>query len=393
MESATRQQSGDPGQAGVERGGSATRASAQVLRRWIEQQGKTRTPAGPPAQQVPEFRLERAAATALARAAEKQQRLPVFVEKVELADMTLAELPELLPERALLAVVEGRRDALGVVAICPNLLAALIEMQAIGRVTSRPAQPRKPTRTDAVISADFVNALLAELGRECATRNDCPDFPAFCYATYMDDPRPLALMLEDGKMTRLSLHFRIGAGGQRDGHLMIALPAEITPCVELTQPGKGNPPPLPAIQPVPAMHPPTATSLAEEVQQAPIQLLGILCRRRLSLHHLRNLTPGSLLPLPQNVLDDARVETARGQILAHGRLGEKDGFHAVRLRNIGQGAVPDETTELPCARQKDSVGASPDKESSSLEPKLPLADIDRPDAFRATKAAAAATTG
>ena len=100
MESVARQQSDDPGQAGAERDGSAAPAPGQVLRRLIAERDRARVAAGPSARQVAEFRLERAAATALARAAEKQLRLPVFVEKVERSGMVPAELPELLPERA-----------------------------------------------------------------------------------------------------------------------------------------------------------------------------------------------------------------------------------------------------------------------------------------------------
>jgi len=316
-----------------------------VLRRWIAQRDGRRAGSAPSPRQAAEFRLERAAAIALARAAESQARLPIFVEKVERGPMTLAELPEYLPERALLAVIEGRREALGVVAICPGLLASLIEMQAIGRVATRLPPPRRPTRTDAAISADFVNALLAELGRECPVHGGCPDFAAFRYATYMDDPRPLALLLEDVAMTRLELRFRIGAGGQRDGSLMIALPDGSAPVgASSALPQAAARPSLPGTETGPpaaaaAGPSPAGATLARTVQQAPIRLVGILGRRRLALQQLRGLTPGTLLPLPQNVLDEARVETAQGQFLARGRLGEKDGFHAIRLRAAGEAAT------------------------------------------------------
>ncbi|WP_018000185.1 FliM/FliN family flagellar motor C-terminal domain-containing protein [Paracoccus sp. N5] len=301
-----------------------------MLHRWIAARGSARAQSAIVA--PAEFRLERAAATALGRAAERQAQLPVFVEKVELARMTLSELPEILPERALLAVIEGRRDAIGVAAICPDLLASLIEMQAIGRVTARPAPARKPTRTDASISADFVNALLGELGRECQGQ-DAPNFAAFRYATYMDDPRPLSLMLEDGDMVRLTLRFRIGPGGQRDGTLVIALPLERD--MRIPPPEAAR---LAAILPGTPVAPIQApgAALAEVVQQAPVALVGILCRRKVSLQLLRNLTPGALIPLPSNVLDDARIETTRGQLLARGRLGEAEGFHAIRLRDLSQ---------------------------------------------------------
>lgn len=342
------------------------------------------------------FSIERAAGTALGRAAEKQLRLPVFVESAELLPMTLSELAELLPERALLAVLEGGRDALGVMALCPSFLASIIEMQAIGRVTSRPPANRRPTRTDAAMSADFVNALLTELGREMGERPGIPPFGAFRYATHMDDPRPLGLMLEDAGMQRLQLKFRVGAGGQRDASILIALPAApgagrdrraTTPLA--TQPTRApnamipapasNETSAPAMQAAPA-------SLAEAVQTAPIRVVGILCRRKLSLQALRALGPGSLIPLPQNVLDDARLETGQGQLLARGRLGEAEGFHAIRLRHAemplrGTAAAPAAATGMdlaaPAVRATGTGGLPP---LAGFEP--PLADIDSPDAFR-----------
>ncbi|WP_199262204.1 FliM/FliN family flagellar motor switch protein [Paracoccus binzhouensis] len=367
--------------AGTDIGGTEPGA-APVLRRWIAARERARAlPDAAGSRAAPEFRIERAVAIALGRAAEKQARLPVFVEKVELAGMAASELPEFLPERALLAIVEGRRDAIGVVAICPALLASLIEMQAIGRVTARPAQPRKPTRTDATIAADFVNALLAELARECAGGEGMPDFGAFRYATYMDDPRPLTLMLEDGDMSRLTLRFRIGPGSQRDAVLMIALPAEAGSRLPHADGAGGNAAKLPA---APAAAAPP--SLAGIVQEAPIRLTGILCRRKVSLQQLRNLGPGSLIPLPQNVLDEARMETPLGQLLARGRLGEADGFHAIRLRDLAREAAPAPglgqvawgTDSLALPGQP----AIPAAELMAAPPEPPIADYHHPDAFR-----------
>ena len=342
------------------------------------------------------FSIERAAGTALGRAAEKQLRLPVFVESAELLPMTLPELAELLPERALLAVLEGGRDALGVMALCPSLLTSIIEMQAIGRVTSRPPPNRRPTRTDAAMSTDFVNGLLAELGREIGDRPGIPPFGAFRYATHMDDPRPLGLMLEDTGMQRLQLKFRVGAGGQRDASILIALPAapgagrnrDVTTPLATQPAGPRN-----AMLPAPASNDTSApalqalpASLAEAVQTAPIRVVGILCRRKLSLQALRALGPGSLIPLPQNVLDDARLETGQGQLLARGRLGEADGLHAIRLRHA----------EMPLRGTAPAAAAAPAIDVANAGPRatgidglpplagfdMPLGDINSPDAFR-----------
>lgn len=373
MDSAATQQAGGPDKTALAPGGTAGRAGAPVLHRLITARGNSRAPS---TSQAPvEFRIERAAATALGRAAERQARLPVFVEKVELARMTLPELPEILPERALLAVIEGRRDAIGVAAICPDLLASLIEMQAIGRVTARPAPARKPTRTDASISADFINALLGELSRECQGQ-EAPHFGNFRYATYMDDPRPLSLMLEDGEMVRLTIRFRIGPGGQRDATLVIVLPLD----KETRLPPESVKPDAGAVVPAPsapvAVKP--AASLAAVVQQTPVAVVGILCRRKISLQTLRGLVPGALIQLPHNVLDDARIETPQGQLLARGRLGESEGLHAIRLRDLAQETAA--THSEPAHRPASALASGDTPVTRNPEP--PIQDVHEADPFR-----------
>ncbi|WP_314189321.1 FliM/FliN family flagellar motor switch protein [Paracoccus yeei] len=342
--------------------------AGQVLRRMIALGEQGRAPLRQSAaslQAAQEVSLERAAGVALGRAAERAHRLPVYVESVQYDTISVSELAELLPERALLGVIEGGRDLLGVMALCPSFLAALIEMQALGRLTARAPAPRRPTRTDAAISADFINGLLAELGREFAARADAPPFGHYRYATYLDDPRPLALMLEDTQMTRLSIRFRMGSGGQRDGHILLAVPAPQRPG-GATRMLAASPEPVPPA-PLPESTLPAPT-LADAVLQAPVPVVGVLCRRTLTLRALQALAPGSLIPLPAHALDEARIETATGQLLATGRLGEAEGFHAIRLRT---GAAR-------------SAGTPP---APGAEP--PLADLAEPDPFRPESVSAA----
>lgn len=326
-----------------------------VLMRMIAEREKARGPhrqAIVAAQTPAEVSLERAAANALGRAAERLHHLPVFVQKTEVGPMSVSELAEYLPERALLCVVEAGRDLLGVMALCPSFLGALIEMQALGRVTSRVPAARRPTRTDAAISADFVNGFLAELGRELGERADYPSFGHYRYATFLDDARPLALMLEDAGMIRVKLDFRLGSGGQRDGSILLALPMPATS--RQTAPTLGRMLAAPGTQTAEPVAPqPLAQTLSAQVQDAPIQVVGVLCRRTISLRTLRELKPGATIALPQNALDEARVETRSGQLLARGRLGEADGFHAIRLRpsdpalQHGADAPPDLHTPDP----------------------------------------------
>ncbi|UXU74098.1 MULTISPECIES: FliM/FliN family flagellar motor C-terminal domain-containing protein [unclassified Paracoccus (in: a-proteobacteria)] len=273
---------------------------------------------------------QRAAGIALGRAAERHSRLPLTLERVDRSVITTSELSELLPERALFCVVSGASDSLGVVALCSQTLASLIEMQALGRIAAKPASPRRPTRTDAVICSEFVDLLLSELAREQVLGLELTDAPeTYRYATYLDDPRPLMLMLEDAQMLHLSLHFRMGHGAQRAGHVVVALPSSGAGTI----PARTETTAIAAPAPLSPDTGDSSRAMVEAVQGAPVRLRGILCRRRISLGALRGLGPGSLLPLPLNTLENARVETMHGQLLAVGRLGEAEGYHALRLRH------------------------------------------------------------
>lgn len=307
---------------------------------------------------------------AIGRAAERVHGLPLFFNCIDVRQVGLAELGELLPEAALILVAEGPAEALGAVAICPGLLASVIEMQAVGRVSSRAAPMRRLTRTDGAICADLVNACLFELGDELAMLPGFEGLRGFRSASFLDDPRPLGLMLEDTTFHLLSLRLRAGNAGQRDGRMVIALPvapASLCPAAR---------PVLPEPEPEGPRSGPTGDdwqgdSLAGVVRSVPIDLMGVLCRRMISLGELRGLSPGDTIVLPADILGAATLETTGGQILFRGKLGELAGRHALRLIGGSKAMVPaargwTEHRQVPAA-----LGHEP-----------PIADLEDPDAFR-----------
>lgn len=348
---------------------AASASSAGVLQRLIAKhapQAGANASVISPERPAAEQSIERAASSALGRAAQKLHHLPVFVEKVVVRQASVAELIEILPERALLAVIEGKSDAIGVMAVCPGLLTSIIEIQAIGRVSKRPVPTRLPTRTDAAISADFVNAFLSELGLALMGGRPSYDFSAFRYATYLDDPRPLGLMLDEQDMTLLTIQFRAGAGGQRDAELLVALP------LKRPEPPKEQDASRPSLiaPPIPGIQAPAAgaaiNSLAEAMQSAPIQLEAILGQRQISLQELRRLKPGDLLALPANAVQDVKLQTAFGQPITTGQLGEAEGRYALRISNAQRGENADNLTEF----------------ATPILTEPPLSDLGQPDPFR-----------
>lgn len=309
---------------------------------------------------------ERIIAGALGRAAGGVHDLRLFFDRVDFGRVALAELPELIPEKALISVVEGPGEALGVVAICPGLLGAMIEMQATGRISARTPSARRPTRADGLICADFINACLAELGEELATLPGCGGMGGFRYASFVDDPRPLELMLDDGGFHLLQVRLRAGDAGQRDGRILIALPAVSEPVRRPAIAATGNSVPT-------ADERPDRVTLAETVRGVPIDLVGVLCRRMISLGELRGLAPGDMIPLPAGVLGAATLETTAGQILFRGKLGEFADRHALRLtREAGRPVAADGTAQ----------GGTGRAEGAGALQELPLTDLDAADEFR-----------
>lgn len=101
-----------------------------VLRRLLQARERTEVGSGK-APQLPHLSPPtpaRAAATAVGRAADRLYKLPVQPISVTPGGLTLAELPELLPEGGLLAVLQGPGEALGVMALSFEAVTALIEI-------------------------------------------------------------------------------------------------------------------------------------------------------------------------------------------------------------------------------------------------------------------------
>lgn len=337
-----------------------------VLRRMLQARSQARLGQGgapqlpTPAAPTP----ARAAATAICRAADRLYTLPMRALSVRPGALTLAELPELLPDLPLVAVLQGPGDYLGAIALCPQTVAALVEWQALGRVTNRDLERRRPTRSDALLCADFINGLLGELATEMDGVEGFEAISGFRFLTPLDDPRPLSLMLEDRPFRSLAFHIGIGTSDLREGRVLLALPQPPgQPRARAQAAALAPPAPVPAPQPRP--------TLANAMRDAPVQLTAVLCRRRISLAELRGLTQGRLLTLPRNSLTQATLETAGGQVVATGKFGEAEGCHAIRLLDPAMPATED--TGIPIS----GLGVAFDAAHAP-------ADLAQPDPFRAS---------
>lgn len=271
---------------------------------------------------------DRAWRLSFARAANAAMALMVDVGRMGAERRTLAELLELCPERGLIAVLEGPAEGLGILALSPPVLAGMIEMQMMGRVSSAPAVPRKPTRIDAAMVAGFIDHALADLEQSLAEDADLVWAGGFRYASFLDDPRPLGLLLDDMSYRVLSAEVSL-AKGAKTGQVLLALPAE----------GRGRRPEVLA-QPESAalMGAAFAQALGDQVMAAEAQLHAVLHRVTIPLSAVMGLKPGDMMPLPMAAIDRILVEGLDGRNLSAGRLGQNRGMRAIRLNAAAGGA-------------------------------------------------------
>ena len=257
----------------------------------------------------------------LPRAARDAFALGLEVTQLDQSHASLAEVLDMPPGHAMIAVLEGPGDGLGLMAISAPLLAAMTEMQTIGRVSAALPMPRKPSRTDAAMVAGFVDMALAGLETALAEVSDLIWAGGFRYASFLDDPRPLGLLLEDIAYRVLVAEVSIEMG-VRVGHILLALPAA----------GRGQQTKVVAnaLSVAGADHAFRA-DLTEQVEDAVCVLQAVVHRLTCPLSAVISLQVGDVLPMPLATVDRVWFEGLDGQRIADGRLGQNRGMRAVRL--------------------------------------------------------------
>ncbi len=242
------------------------------------------------------------------------------VDSMRIRQGSLAEVLDIAEPGMFLSLLEGQGDRMALVMTCETVLAGIIEAQATGRV--RPSLPhrRKPTRTDAALMAPLIESFLRLLEQRCADLPQSRQVKGYVYGSFLDDPRPLDLMLDDGAYMLITLSVSLGLGAKRgDWHLILPEPA--------VQPVADAPCPVSAIDPAAEWQ----ERLDAVVNVSTVELDAVLARVALSLTEALRLRPGDVLTIPEAALESLSLETITAQPLGIGRLGQARGQRAVRL--------------------------------------------------------------
>ena len=288
-----------------------TAAMTDVIRRKIDRARPTLAEGAPGA--------DRGWRLALARAARDAMGLDLEFRSLTILRQSLAEILEGVPDRALLALLDGPQGGLGVIMLAPTVTATFIEKQTLGRLGTQPPSPRKASRIDAAMVAGVIDRALAGLDEVLAEEADLNWAGGFRYASYLEDARPLGLMLEDEAYRVLSANVALGGAG-REGQVVLVLPAR----------GRGDTPAhSPDLAEVEA--PQFTAALSAQVMQADCRLDAVIGRLTLPLRQIMGLQIGETLLLPTAALDAISLETVEGRHVATARLGQNRGMRALKL--------------------------------------------------------------
>lgn len=292
---------------------------------------------------------------ALARAARDAMGLDIGFRHLVIRRAGLAEVLDLAPLHALVALLDGPHGALGVLMLDPSVTAALIEMQTLGRLSVRPPASRKPTRIDAAMVAGVLDRALAGLDQTLADDADRVWAGGYRYASYLDEVRPLGLMLEEESYRVLSAEIVLGDGG-REGAVVLVLPAA----------GRGE---LPEIAGDRAADPVLqfSNALAAQVEQAECQLDAVIGRLVLPIGRVLAMAPDEVLALPHAALDAVILEASDGRRIARARLGQNRGMRALKIslaENPGRAATLPLQTETHPTPSLQAISAEALREAS-----------------------------
>ena len=265
---------------------------------------------------------------ALRHAAVPFKGLDMAPRQAEVAEhVDLASALDALPEHGLIAVLEDRDGARGLIALSHGTLDALVEVQTTGRVDTRELPPRPVTRIDEALCRDFIDLCLAAFSRETQSVED-RDWPQrMNFGSRIADRRQLGLLLPERVYHVMSAELALGEEGVRGGRATLILPRTRDPVPRAT----------------------AATGVAPEawrvaleaaMAEARLGLDAILIRTTRTLREVEALGPGDLIGFEASDLASVCLETPEGKTVLRGRLGQIGGQRALRMTEGAAGAVP-----------------------------------------------------
>ncbi|SEN85808.1 FliM/FliN family flagellar motor switch protein [Palleronia pelagia] len=253
--------------------------------------------------------------------------LEATVGDIAQSTVTPEDLRETIASGSLVALLDGPAGY-GLAILDPGGLAAMIEVQTMGRVQSRGLGERPVTALDASMVADALDRVLAVQETLAAELGAGRMVSGYRFAMRIENLREIALSLDDAPHDRVAINFAAGPGGPRQARLDIVLPRRDMAAASSDSPVSSA----------------WSHGLEQRLLGAEVALRATLAQTRMTAAELQALAPGDTVALPQGALGAVALVGPGGHVLGTGRLGQSGGQKAIRLgaasRDFAEVAAP-----------------------------------------------------
>ena len=261
---------------------------------------------------------------AISKAAEDELHLATKVLSVKEERLGLNQILERLTGDVLIMELEGVGGNKGVAIFDIQLLAAVIEVQTTGRVSTAEATARRPTRTDSAMCEAVLDHVLQAFETNLAEEAGAKWSAGYHFRKQIENTRLLGLALDDVSYRFFRITIDL-ADGAKQGEMLVSLPAVAANPSQATKGGSVD----------------WATALERNVYASHADIQAILHRLQVPLSSVKGYKPDDLLTIPKSAISGVSMEGADGVVVGHARLGQQNGFRALRVSNEAVKVGPD----------------------------------------------------
>ncbi|PJE31377.1 hypothetical protein CVM39_03990 [Pseudooceanicola antarcticus] len=306
---------------------------------------------------------DKALRLSLSKSADELLDLPLVVLSCTYDFLTAEELSEHLSDEALLILLDGAQRVPGALMLDLNATSALVEQNTMGRVSPLQPEARATTTTDAALVGPLIDDVFLRIAMMLEGDRSAAWMTGYTFGVRLENVRLLTLALETPEFHVFRLHIEFG--NTRQGEMLIALPDRShLPAPEHEGEAAGG-----------------GATVGDAVMAAPASIEAVLHRVTMPFAKVRGLAAGDVIEIPRETLEQTRLETpgedGRKTCLGKVRLGQMNGFRAVRLTMAG---LAEARAAAEAAQEGGGGGLSLDFDAPEAEalPDLPAFD-DLPD--------------
>ena len=210
-------------------------------------------------------------------------------------------------------------------------VSALTEFLITGRMAAKPPEARHPTTTDAAVITGLLSRILEIFDQELLNVSDLPPVRGFRPSMTFNDARAVSMAFDEMAYRMYCITLDLG-NGARTGVLKLVFPWE-KKMAKSDAPSSSNS---------------WKSDWHHNVKNSNVMVEAVLVRLSLTLEQMENLEIGSDIPVPLETITRVSVEGVDRKCVAVGRLGQSNGFRAVRIA-IGSPATDQQSSNFSAA--------------------------------------------